>query len=72
MKKAPTPANEAERMAALERFAILDTGPDTVLDSITQAAADLCETPVALISLVDSNRQWFKSSIGMPVREDRP
>lgn len=69
MKKASPPRNEAARVAVLERYGILDTPSDAVLDSITQAAANLCETPIALISLIDPTRQWFKSCIGMPVRE---
>ena len=69
MKKAPLPQNEAARIAALKHYGILDTPSDAVLDSITQAAANLCETPIAMISLVDPTRQWFKSCIGLPVRE---
>lgn len=69
MKKAPPPFNEANRLKALERYGILDTPPDAVLDCIAQAAADLCETPIALISLIDPSRQWFKTCIGMPARE---
>lgn len=69
MKKAAKPHNEVEGLEALERYGILDTPSDAVLDGIAQAAADLCETPTALISLIDSTRQWFKSCIGMPVRE---
>ncbi len=69
MKKAALTHNETDRLAALERYGILDTPSDAVLDGITQATADLCETPIALISLIDSTRQWFKSCIGMSVRE---
>ncbi len=69
MMNVPFPLNEADRIAVLERYGILDTPPDAVLDSFTQAAADLCETPIALISLIDPTRQWFKSCIGMSVRE---
>ncbi len=69
MKIAELPHNELERLAALERYGILDTPSDAVLDGIAQAAANLCETPVALISLIDSKRQWFKSCIGLTVQE---
>lgn len=69
MKPAPSARNEADRLAVLERYGILDTPPDAVLDGIAQAAADLCDTPIALISLIDPTRQWFKTCIGMPVRE---
>ncbi len=65
----PNAQYETARVAALESYGILDTPSDAVLNSITQAAADLCETPIALISLVDSSRLWFKTCIGMPVRE---
>ena len=69
MKKAAIPHNEEGRLSALERYGILDTQPDATLDSITQATADLCETPIALISLIDSSRQWFKSCVGLAVKE---
>lgn len=60
---------ETARLAALERYGVLDTPPDAVFDGITQAVADLCETPIALISLIDTDRQWFKSCVGMAMRE---
>ncbi len=69
MKIAKLPNNEGERIIALERYGIMDTPPDAVFDCITQATADACGTPVALISLLDANRQWFKSCIGLDVSE---
>ena len=69
MKTAPPSSNEAARLEALKRFGIMDSPSDAILDGLTQIAADLCETPIALVSLVDSNRQWFKSCIGLPVKE---
>lgn len=69
MKIAPQLPNESGRLVELERYGILDTPRDPLLDNITQTAADICGTPIALISLIDSTRQWFKSSVGMPVRE---
>lgn len=69
MNNAHPSQEEAARVAVLERYGILDTPPDAVLDSMTQTLANLCETPIALISLVDSQRLWFKSLVGVPERE---
>ncbi|WP_332748429.1 PAS domain-containing protein [Hydrogenophaga sp.] len=65
----PIPANEPDRLAALRRLQILDTLPQKAFDSITSLAAGICGTPIALISLVDSNRQWFKSRLGTELAE---
>jgi len=67
--KAPHPHNESERIEALRQFGILDTPPDSVLDGISNVAAKLCKTPIALISLVDTDRQWFKSCVGIDASE---
>lgn len=69
MKTAPVPDNEALRVLALERLGLMDTPPDVVFDSLAQAAANLCEVPIALICLVDPSRQWFKSCIGLEASE---
>jgi len=69
MKIAPTTPNESARLEALKRYGILDTPSDDVIDGITQVAADLCETPIALVSLIDPNRQWFKSCTGLSTKE---
>jgi GAF domain-containing protein len=66
-KQAPTP--DAARVAALEKYAILDTEPEQAFDDLTLLASYVCKTPIALISLVDENRQWFKSKIGLSVSE---
>ncbi len=65
--KAELPPNEAARLAALEGFQILDTAPDPAIDEITRLAAQICGTPMALVSLVDRDRQWFLSRIGIDV-----
>jgi PAS domain S-box-containing protein len=62
--KAPLPANEVERLVALRGFGILDTPPEPAFDELGELAAYICQTPIALISLVDENRQWFKSGVG--------
>ena len=62
-------ANELSRLAALLRYEILDTPDEAAFDDITQLAARFCGTPIALISLVDGERQWFKSRLGLEVSE---
>lgn len=66
---APLPDNEAERLAVLREYQILDTAPDREFDLITALASRICGTPIALISLVDERRQWFKSNVGLKVSE---
>jgi GAF domain-containing protein len=63
--KASLPANEAERLAALKEYHILDTGAEQSYDDITALAAHICKMPIAMISLVDEARQWFKSKVGL-------
>jgi GAF domain-containing protein len=63
------PANEAGRVAALEKYAILDTDAEQSFDDLTLLASFICKTPMALISLVDEDRQWFKSRVGMDAKE---
>lgn len=65
----PKLANETQRLQALKEYGVLDTPPESVLDDITYLASQICGTPIALISLVDENRQWFKSHRGVDVTE---
>ena len=65
----PIPPNEADRLAALARYDLLDTASEASLSAITQAAAVLCESPIALISLIDPTRAWFKACIGLEVQQ---
>ena len=67
--QAPLPPRESERLAELRSYAILDTPPDPDFDDIVALAAELCRTPVALISFVDEHRQWFKSRLGFEAPE---
>jgi PAS domain S-box-containing protein len=67
--RAPVPENEAERLAALRGLDILDTAPELAYDELCSLAAYICQTPVALISLVDGERQWFKSRVGLTAGE---
>ncbi len=69
MIAAKLPKNEEQRLAALERYRLLDTMPEASLDDFTMLAAHICQTPIALISLVDAHRQWFKSKIGITAPE---
>jgi len=66
---APIPPSEEQRIARLLGFEILDTGNDPRLDRLTRLASIICDVPAAMISLIDRNRQWFKSVYGLPIRE---
>jgi GAF domain-containing protein len=63
------PANEQQRLATLRGYEILDTEPEAAFDDLTSLASYICQTPVALISLIDAERQWFKSKVGVSVSE---
>ncbi|MDB4960759.1 MAG: putative Hybrid sensor histidine kinase [Myxococcales bacterium] len=65
----PLPTPEHERLANLQAYGILDTAPEQVFDDLAELAAQICSTPIAMISLVDADRQWFKARVGMPLLE---
>ncbi len=65
----PIPPNEEARLEALRKYEILDTAADKAFDDITALAADVCQTPISLLTFIDRDRQWFKSNVGMEARE---
>jgi PAS domain S-box-containing protein len=65
----PTALSEEERLAVLRDFAVLDTPAERDFDDLTELAAAICDVPVALVSLVDRDRQWFKSRVGLTATE---
>jgi GAF domain-containing protein len=65
----PTQQNEKQRLKVLWQYEVLDTVPEEMFDDLTELAARICEAPIALISLVDEDRQWFKSKVGVTLKE---
>src|ERR1700743_881164 len=61
--------SDRERVAALQKYAILDTEPEQAFDDLTLLASFICKTPIAMVSLIDEDRQWFKSKIGLAASE---
>lgn len=66
---AAIPRSQTARLAALRSYGILDTPVEGAFDDITRIAAHVCKTPIAVVNLIDEHRQWFKSEIGLGVRE---
>ena len=69
MKAARIPNNEEERLKVLKKYSILDSLPEEEYDAITKIASSICDTPIALVSIIDEKRQWFKSNHGMETKE---
>jgi adenylate cyclase len=67
--KAPLPVDEEARLADLNDCGILDTAPEAAYDDLTRLASHICEAPIALVSLVDGDRQWFKSRVGIEAEQ---
>ncbi len=65
----PMPAQEKKRLKVLWEYEILDTVPEEIFDDLTDLAARICGAPMAMISLVDEDRQWFKSKVGLTQNE---
>lgn len=69
MPAAIRPLSEADRLNALREFHVLDSAPEEAFDDIAALASQICGTPIALVSLVDDQRQWFKARVGMEEQE---
>lgn len=72
MISAPLPSDEDTRLAALHALDVLDTAPEIEFDALTRAASLICQVPISLINLIDSERQWFKANVGLPGATETP
>jgi PAS domain S-box-containing protein len=72
MPAAPLPADEDLRLARLRALGVLDTPPEPLFDALARLAASIAGTPIALVSLVDAERQWFKANVGLPGAGETP
>lgn len=69
MQEAPIPTNEKERMEAVHRLAILDTKPEERFDVLTKEAVEKLKVPMSMVTIIDSEREWFKSCVGFDKKE---
>jgi signal transduction histidine kinase len=69
MAHLPLPSDEQARLSALRQYGILDTEAEARFDELVQLASQICEVPISLISLIDTDRQWFKANVGLAVPE---
>jgi PAS domain S-box-containing protein len=69
---APLPPDEIQRLARLRALSVLDSAPEPLFDSLARLAAQITGTPIALVSLVDDQRQWFKANLGLPGARETP
>ena len=69
MRSAEFPPDEGQRLGALYRYNVLDTEREEIFDELTELAATICDAPIALVSLIDQSRQWFKARIGLAAHE---
>ncbi len=65
MQAAPLPSNESDRIAALQALNVLDTPAECEFDALVNAAAAVCDAPISLVNLVDTDRQWIKANHGL-------
>jgi PAS domain S-box-containing protein len=69
---APLPPDEHSRLAALRRYDVLDSTPDRALDDLAHLASSICGTPIALVTLIDEDRQWLKANVGLAGTQQTP
>jgi hypothetical protein len=63
------PSNKKQRIEALYDYRILNSGSETEFDNLTTLAGEICKAPIALVTMIDTNSQWFKSKIGLDEKQ---